>query len=142
VEIRPGEQEGSLSFRVQWFEKPACRMPEALWFSFTPQVSQPRAWKMDKLDQWISPLEVIRDGNRHLHAVGDGGVRNEEAGLSIRALDSALVAPGQPSLLDFTNRQPNLNKGLHFNLFNNLWGTNFPMWYEEDALFRFDLQVY
>lgn len=141
IEISPGEQPGSLSFRLQWFEKPACRLPEALWFSFEPAVGHPHGWKMDKLGRWVSPLEVIRDGSRHLHAAGDGGVQNAEAKIGIRALDSALVAPGQPSLLDFNNRQPNLNRGIHFNLFNNLWGTNFPMWYEEDALFRFALQV-
>jgi hypothetical protein len=26
---------------------------------------------------------------------------------------------------------------MHFNLYNNVWGTNFPMWYEDDARFRF-----
>ena len=28
---------------------------------------------------------------------------------------------------------------MHVNLYNNVWGTNFPMWYEEDARFRFVL---
>jgi hypothetical protein len=28
---------------------------------------------------------------------------------------------------------------LHFNLYNNIWGTNHPMWYDEDAKFRFAL---
>jgi hypothetical protein len=142
VEIGPAraaEAASVLSFRVQWFEQPASRMPEALWFSFVPKVRGPGCWKMDKLGRWISPLEVIRDGNRHLHAVGDGGVRCEEEAITIRSLDAALVAPGQPSLLDFNNRQPNLAKGFHFNLYNNLWGTNFPMWYEEDALFRYEM---
>jgi hypothetical protein len=132
-----------LNFRVQWFNKSACRLPEALWFSFIPRVKHPHMWKMDKLGQSVSPYEVIRNGNRHLHAVGDGGFQMEDSGwnLSICSMDTALAAPGQPSLLDFTNRQPNLDKGIHFNLYNNLWGTNFPMWYEEDALFRFSLKV-
>lgn len=26
---------------------------------------------------------------------------------------------------------------MHINLRNNVWGTNFPMWYGEDARFRF-----
>ena len=30
---------------------------------------------------------------------------------------------------------------MHFNLVNNLWGTNFVMWYEDDARFRFSLTV-
>jgi hypothetical protein len=97
---------------------------------------------MDKLGLWISPYEVIRDGNRHLHAVG-AGVRAEGPRhiFQISPLDSTLVAPGQPSLLNFNNRQPDLSQGMHFNLHNNLWGTNFPMWYGDDARFRFTLRI-
>jgi len=32
-----------------------------------------------------------------------------------------------------------LTKGMHFDLYNNLWGTNFPMWFEDDCRFRFRL---
>ena len=31
--------------------------------------------------------------------------------------------------------------GWHVCLYDNLWGTNFPMWYEDDAKFRFSLRV-
>ena len=55
-------------------------------------------------------------------------------------LDAALVAPGEPSLLNFNSDLPRLAKGAHFNLYNNVWGTNFPMWYEDDAQFRFVLR--
>ena len=30
-------------------------------------------------------------------------------------------------------------KEKYFNLYNNVWNTNFPMWYEDDALFRFSI---
>ena len=26
---------------------------------------------------------------------------------------------------------------MYFNLYNNIWNTNFLMWYTEDAMFRF-----
>jgi hypothetical protein len=142
LEVSASKSQPALDFKLQWFNKPACRLPEALWFSFLPSVKQYRQWKMEKLGQWVSPYAVIRDGNRHLHALGDGGFRLDEAGETIQlaSLDAVLAAPGQPMLLDFNNRQPNLKQGLHFNLYNNQWGTNFPMWYEEDALFRFTLR--
>jgi hypothetical protein len=57
----------------------------------------------------------------------------------LETLDAPLLAPGEPSLLNATNRQPSLGRGIHANLYNNVWGTNFPMWYEEDARFRFVL---
>jgi len=141
LEVGFDSREPKVEFRLQWFDKPACRLPEAGWFSFNPCVDRPDCWQMDKLGQSISPLEVIRNGSRHLHAVGPEGVSysNDQTRLSIRTLDTALVAPGQTSLLNFNNRQPNLRQGMHFNLHNNLWGTNFPMWYEDDAVFRFDM---
>jgi hypothetical protein len=52
-----------------------------------------------------------------------------------------LFAPGRPSLLDFTNELPDMSGGWHVNLYNNIWGTNFPMWFEDDAVFRFSLTL-
>jgi hypothetical protein len=57
----------------------------------------------------------------------------------IETLDAPLLVPGEPSLLNFNNKQPPLRRGMHFNLYNNVWGTNFPMWFEGDARFRFSL---
>ena len=141
VEIDAPLDQPVLNFNVQWFHKAACRLPEAIWFSFIPRAPDPSGWRMEKLGQSVSPLEVIRDGNRSLHALGSG-LRYQDArgGLSIETLDAPLVAPGTRSLLNFTNRRPALRKGMHFLLYNNLWGTNFPMWYDEDARFRFVLR--
>jgi hypothetical protein len=58
----------------------------------------------------------------------------------LETLDAPLIAPGKLSLLDFPDEQPDLFEGIHCNLYNNVWGTNFPMWYEEDARFRFVLR--
>ena len=130
----------AVDLTLQWFDKPACRLPEALWLSFIPRVRDPRAWRLDKLGQWVSPYDVLLDGNRHLHAVQRGARYDDgHTSLSIDTLDCALLAPGEPALLNFSNRQPNLRAGLHANLYNNQWGTNFPMWYEEDARFRFTI---
>jgi hypothetical protein len=60
--------------------------------------------------------------------------------VSLVSYDAPLVAPGQRSLLDFTNRRPPLSQGTHFLLYDNVWGTNFGMWYDEDARFRFVLR--
>jgi hypothetical protein len=131
-----------IDFDVQWFHKPACRLPEALWYSFVPARCAPQGWRLQKMGQEISPLDVMRNGNRHLHAVMPG-VRYQDARkrLQIDSLDVPLVAPGDRMLLNFTNRQPILARGMHFLVFNNVWGTNTPMWYDEDARFRFRLQL-
>jgi hypothetical protein len=125
----------------QWFKKKACRLPEAIWLSFSPRTENSKGWMMDKLGELVSPLGVIRNGNRKLHAVGKGvEYHGKRGGLLIESLDAPLVAPGEMSLLNFNNKQPPMKRGMHFNLYNNIWGTNFPMWFEEDARFRFILR--
>jgi hypothetical protein len=134
--------EPAVHMTLQWFGKPACRLPEALWLSFVPRVRSVQGWRLEKMGQGISPREVVRNGNRRLHAV-DGGVSYSDAQgrLTIETLDAPLVAPGKPSLLDFDNRQPPLRNGMHVNLYNNVWGTNFPLWCQDDARFRFIIRV-
>lgn len=132
-------EEAVLRLTLDWFHKPAHRLPEAIWFSFQPNLEQPQSWQLDKLGQWILPLEVVPGGNRKLHAV-QSGVRTQ--GLMVRSLDAPLVAPGVPDPLSYEpQQQPDLAGGMHFNLYNNLWGTNFAMWYQDDARFRFEVEV-
>ena len=90
----------------------------------------------------IAPNEVIHKGNRTLHAA-DGGVfyEDDQSALTINSLDAPLVAPGAPALLRFPDVAPSLARGMHFNLCNNTWGTNFPQWIEGDARFRFRLVI-
>lgn len=132
-----------IRFVPEWFDKRACRLPEAIWFSFCPRVETENV-VLDKLGQPVSPLDVVENGNRHLHAVGRGVTYRGANGrdlLEIETLDAPLVAPGERSLLNFTNRQPPLQRGMHFLLYDNVWGTNFGMWYQDDARFEFVLRM-
>lgn len=127
---------GGATVTLQWFGKQACRMPEAAWFSFVPDVRAPRAWRLVKLGAEIDPHEVVRRGNRRLHAVE--AMRHPEMAIVNR--HAPLVRLGEATLLDFRQDQPDLRGGLHFNLVNNAWGTNFPQWSEDDARFEFELR--
>jgi hypothetical protein len=130
-------KEGSwLDLEVQWFNKPACRIPEAAWLSFTPKVAHPETWSLDKLGQMVHPLEVVPGGGT-MHAVERGIRYNAQDGdCWLESLDAPLVAPGEKNLLCF-DRQPRLENGMHFNLYNNVWGTNYPQWFGEAARFRY-----
>ena len=142
LSIAAPNYESALHVDLQWFGKQACRLPEAIWFALGPCGADGRSWKLDKLGRPISPLDVVRNGNRKLHAVDRGVYYQDESDtLWIETFDAPLVAPGRPSLLDFNNTQPDLEGAVHFNLYNNVWGTNFPMWYEEDARFRFVIRL-
>jgi hypothetical protein len=124
------------------FDKPATRMPEALWLTFNPAVSDVKRWTMDKAGEQVSPFDVAEAGSRHLHAVSseifckDGG-----QSLHIEPLDAPLFAFGEKSPLNFSRPQPDLSGGVHCSLFNNAWGTNYIMWYGENMRFRFILRA-
>jgi hypothetical protein len=90
------------------------------------------------MGELISPLEVVKNGNRNLHAVNSGIYYHGADGqIVVKTQDAPIVAPGERRLLQFDNRFVPLEGGFHFLLHNNVWGTNFPMWFEEDAKFEF-----
>jgi len=136
------QDEPVIRLDLRWFKKQANRLPEAAWFSFKPVTDPDGSWHFEKMGRWISPRQVIAKGNRRLHAVerriyyADGSRR-----LQIETLDAPLAAPGEPALLRFHQDLPAVEGGVHFNLYNNVWGTNFPMWFDQDARFRFTLQA-
>jgi Domain of unknown function (DUF5054) len=132
----------SLEVTLYWFEKPPTRMPEALWLTFHPSVAKTKSWTMRKSGQELSPNEVVDSGNRHMHAISDRiSCKDGDHEITFVTLDAVLVALGCPSPLNFSRSEPNLNKGIHFNLFNNAWGTNYIMWFAEDMRFRFSIEI-
>lgn len=128
-------KENEAAFDLAWYNKDANRVAESLSFGFNPIGTNRR---ISKLDTLISPDSVVSRGNRNLHAT-DKGIFYD--GLSLISLDAAVVAPGKPHLVDFPDEIPSPDEGFYFNLHNNTWGTNFPMWYSEDARFRFIMNI-
>lgn len=118
-------------------DKAANRKPEALFLPFS--LGDGGSLRLEKLGEWIDPAACLPGGNRRTHAVQS--LRYERNGLRLRLspLDSPLVCLCAPRPLDFEGEPPN---GLIYAcLYNNLWGTNFKMWYEEDITARFLLSA-
>ncbi len=135
------DHEPTVKLVLKWFNKPASRLPEALWFSFVPPVSRDGRFAMDKMGQAVSPLDVVKGGNRNLHGViQDVSYQDPRSGFELETLDAFLVAPGRRSLMIFDDQQPDMAGGFHFCLCNNLTGENFRMWFDEDMQFRFALK--
>lgn len=122
-----------LDLRLQWKRKFPTRLPEALWLGFRPPVSD-FSWLFGKLGVDLNPLDVVSCGNRTLHGV-TGAVKN--GGFSVESPDAVLVCPGKTRLLNFDNCSPKMQLGVSYNLYNNVWGTNFPMWNSDSISFRF-----
>ncbi|AZN43147.1 DUF5054 domain-containing protein [Paenibacillus albus] len=132
----------TIEVELNWFQKQAYRLPEASWFSFAIKVDNPNLWTMDKLGTAISPLHVVENGNRNMHAVNTGVYYDgTEGSVRLETLDAPVLCPGEKRMLRFDQTFAPLAGGIHFNLHNNVWGTNFPMWFEEDMKFRFVLSI-
>jgi hypothetical protein len=142
VELFFPDAEPSAQVNFSWSGKGANRLPEAMWLSFLPQAPDPRGWSLEKVDRFMSPLDVVRGGNRHMHAVSNAiRYKDTQGEFSIETLDAPVVALGEKSPIAYSDAQPDLAGGFHFSLFNNAWGTNYIQWFGEDMRFRFVLHV-
>lgn len=134
--------EPTVRIDVSWFDKPATRMPEALWCTFQPVTSENHGWQLHKCGEWISPFDVVVSGNRHMHSLDSGFAwKSGSDAFSVETIDAPVVALGLRTPLCFSNEQPDPGKGIHSCLFNNAWGTNYIMWYGEDGRARYVLKA-
>jgi hypothetical protein len=117
--------------------KPANRMPEAGFLHITPAESA--GWEIRKMGLWHD--RFVRRGGAHLHAAEAVRTIGGQVGLCIDLVDAALVAPATGDFMQFCPDDPDWTCGLRVNLYNNKWGTNFPMWWEGDVQFCFRLSV-
>jgi hypothetical protein len=141
LQYQISREEPVVDVTLQWFDKAATRLPEALWLSFIPSIAEDGKWLMDKMGQEVDPCDVVEDGGHKMHAVGRGVYCLDEQGkMAIGTLDAPLAAPGERNLLNFDNAKPVVADGMHFCLCNNVWGTNFVMWYQDDMRFRFRIR--
>lgn len=116
------------TIELRFFGIVANRLPQAYWFKY--KADDESAWQVRKLGEWIDADDVIYSP---LLAATDYGVRNRS--VEIEAIDSPLVAPYGRRLLDA--KKPGDPQDMYFNLYNNIWGCNHPMWYDDDSRFRF-----
>lgn len=138
IDYRASDDCSGLSIELRVSQKDANRLPEASWFSLAPSVAETEGWRMRKLGMLIDPSDVVRDGNRRMHAVE--ALEHAAEDVMITSLDAAVVAIGEQNLLHYGNAYGNLREGFHFLLHNNVWGTNYRMWFEEDQTYEFRLE--
>lgn len=53
---------------------------------------------------------------------------------------SPLISIGAGKIPEYYNTIESIEKdGISYVLYDNVWGTNFPLWYEDNALFSFEI---
>lgn len=104
--------------------KTSTRLPESTSVLFNP--SQCSNWAAIKLGYSIDPSNVVTGASKRLHAVDQASCNS----FIVTPIDAPLVAFGGnsafPSPID---SQPDMTKGASFCLHNNLWNTNYIMWF-------------
>ena len=136
--VNAGSDGLSIDLSLRLYNKTATRLPESMWLRFTPQDApyEPHSteaynWTMSKLGSTISPLEVCHNGSRHLHSVESVTAASRQHGRSMHILnlDAPVVAFGSSSPFATPDTEPALEHGISYALSNNIWGTNYVMWY-------------
>lgn len=111
----------------------------SLIFPFTGE----RSYRIGKPGARIDPQEQIQPCANHalFNLEHEVTVLGEAGCVSICSLDAPLFGIGSPGVYEYhkefgAGRKP----VLYFNLFNNMWGTNFPQWIGGSFRYRFILR--
>jgi hypothetical protein len=136
----------TLHYTLVHWNKTRTRIPEAGWLAFNPRNEANRTVEVSKVGMWIDLAQgVMGNGSQHLHAVGEEGVRLAGE-MEASSPDVGLICVGYPPTPFPTPMAAIVgNRGAFaFNTVNNIWGTNYPMWYpflDEDRAQQYRVEV-
>jgi hypothetical protein len=134
--LRYTTKNGGLEIDYQFFNKPSTKMVEALFLSFQTSEKSNHRWYLHKLGHFIDPSNIVNNGSQYVHGVdvGVGYLDEKQKGLLIESPDVATVSvltenrPADVLPLPLTPMKSKPN-GIAFNIYNNVWDTNFVFWY-------------
>ena len=111
--------------------------------SFLMPLGWKGAYRIAKPGAAVDPRRDIQPCcNQALYNMEQGvQAENGSTGVQIASPDAALFALGSSGVYEYYPVFPEQKEPeLWFNLFNNMWGTNFPQWIEGDLCYHFTLR--
>ena len=127
-----------LQMEVSWFGKDANRLTEAFYLHLFPAKGD---FTVRKLGTDLSPLDVVSMGSRCLHAVECANLQTEDGTFELRSRHAPLLCLGKGKILEFDDKTEDIERdGITYILQDNVWGTNFPLWYSDNARFVFTVR--
>jgi hypothetical protein len=140
VSIRLEERHSCADIQVTVHHKASTAFAESGHFTFALNANHPK-YRFQKLGSVVNPLEDIEKGaNTRLHCTSQWvDVQDDHAGLAIIPLDTPLFSIGEKGIFQYSKAYVPQQPNLHFNLFNNQWGTNFPQWISGSFQYSFRL---
>ena len=128
-----------LTINLSWFKKDANRSPEAIFLHLYPDSDE---LTLIKTGSEIDYKSTVSMGGRNLHAVEKSVIKNDGVNFEIYNNHSPLISIGQGKILEYDNKiESPENDGISYVLCNNVWGTNFPLWCEDNARFEYRIEV-
>eukprot|EP01084_Bolivina_argentea_P027087 50353_1 len=134
---------------IIWVNKTATRIPEDYFYRFNP--FNCTNWNVEKFNEMVDISKVVVNGSMHMHAT-TGNVTckiNNGNNFYVEPIDVALstfLPSGQSEYSPFPIPFSEASEigGTAFILYDNTWGTNYPVWFpfdpnEQNATFRFNI---
>ncbi|MCK9524858.1 MAG: hypothetical protein M0R49_02910 [Limnochordia bacterium] len=113
--------------------------------SFLFPFADAKEYQINKTNGVLNPATDIQRGANHTLYCLDHylSAANDERGLCIVTSDAPLVSLGDTGIYTYKREFTEPEEPVaYFNLFNNMWGTNFPQWMGGDFCYRFTLFGY
>jgi hypothetical protein len=107
-----------------------------------PTDQKKKVYRVNKSNTVLDPTTDIEDNANHvLYSLENYiSATDEECGICIVTKDTPLVALGETGIYQYRQRYRSPEEPvMYFNLFNNMWGTNFPQWVGGDLSYRYIL---
>lgn len=119
--------------------KPAVRLPESYWLSFG--ADDIIGLVAEKIGERVDLTDVVERGNRQMHGIDQYvDIITVSGTYRIWSREAFLVNVGEARGINYSIAYPDIKGSIHFNLSNNLWGTNFSMWNEGSMTFHFRIE--
>jgi hypothetical protein len=130
-------QSPRIELSVGWSGKAAVGLAEALWLGFRMPVTVEQCL-VKKSGQWINPQRIVSGGAQSLHAIEDEICLPVSSNQKLKVVseDAPLFSLGDGRLLP-CRQMDATGDTLWFNLFNNVWNTNFRLWNAGGMTYRF-----
>lgn len=129
--------ENGLKIELSWFGKDANRLTEAVFYHMQPAAGK---FEMKKISEWIDPYDIVDNGGKNIHAVKCARLETNAGKYIFTNRHAPLLSPGKGKILHYDNKIENIaENGITYILEDNVWGTNFPLWYDDNAYFEFSI---
>lgn len=131
-----------LFVQIQLKEKQESPMVESGSF-LLPVACGQAEYRMQKGGMLLNPRTDLADrANHSLYCLENGmAVLSDGWGVCLKTMDAALVSLGGPGVYHYAPRfEDKKQPCIYVNLFNNMWGTNFPQWISGSPKYFFSLE--